>query len=100
MSWNFFCTTTPATAKEDLLNAYAEALDTNRVQGGLDEALLAADIALPLAEKLLEAVVPEGATDTPIQISLGGHANPGNVPNTEWANDFITISVYNQTPKT
>lgn len=100
MSWSLsVSTTTPATLEADLAEARHAAIEANQFQGCLDEAIAAADVAIPAVVQLVQAIVPAGATDTPLSVSLNGHANPGNVPNAEWANDFITVTVNNKTPK-
>jgi hypothetical protein len=47
--------------------------------------------ALYAAYSLTRAVLPGGGGR--VHVSLGGHANPGHLPTSGWANDAITVSV-------
>lgn len=79
--------TSKKTAKKDILETEREA----RGQEGkhVDEAVTAAKKA---AKTLIDSGVV--GTDTPVRVSLSGHANPDHEPADGWANDFVTVSVY------
>ncbi len=47
---------------------------------------------------LLEGCVGKGNGKS-FNVSMSGHANVGHEPNAEWANDYMTISVYQEAPK-
>jgi hypothetical protein len=70
-------------------------LDTEREVRGqegehVDEAAAAAKQAA--LDLIASGVVGDG--DAPIRVSLSGHANPDHEPAEGWANDFVSINIY------
>ena len=54
------------------------------------------------ARKAAEAILDSGAVGSKthtFSVTLGGHANPGHEPVSGWANDTVSVSVYQSAPE-
>lgn len=51
------------------------------------------------ASKVVEAIIASGAVGSPegqYRVSLSGHGNPDHEPTSGWANDFVSINIYQE----
>ena len=48
--------------------------------------------AIGEAKKAAEVVILSGIMGDSVNVNMSGHANPNNVPEGGWADDFMTIS--------
>jgi hypothetical protein len=92
MSWNI---TAPSQTADTIEDAARELFDAFRSGYRDDEsALVAMDEQFEAALHAAQSVLASGAVgETPVFVTLAGHANPGHRKRDGWANDQISISI-------
>lgn len=92
MSYSFsFPITRGEHPTEAVHNAWAGPRSHQVEQGTGDEAGRAVEaVAADALPALLDALGPNWSTAS---VSISGHANPGNVPTSGWANDCIAVRI-------
>jgi hypothetical protein len=61
---------------------------------GTEEERAATSEQFEAALSAAQAVLASGAVgESPVMVNLSGHANPGHVHRSGWANDTVTISI-------
>jgi hypothetical protein len=99
MSWTISLQVKKSTGHDrGFEGAINEAEPANEYQGGyaVDDARDQAIAAKRAAIALIDSGKLGFGT---FQVNLSGHANEGHVPNAQWANDMVTVSVSNMSER-
>lgn len=97
MSWGYGITAVPLKEVAEKLKEAQAASFATYTEAPSQGVIEQAELANHLAQEAVESGVV-GNTTHSFSISVSGHANPDHEPDPSYANDMITINIYQSLP--